>query len=90
METNPETDMMAVPVENGTKMLPRRAGTRSMVPTTWLTRSLKIEYVGPSGEARETTATLLDWCPVGLLLNIAGAKTLLSWERLVMCELIED
>jgi hypothetical protein len=86
-----ETDMSApVMTENGTKMLPKRAGTRSMVPTTWLARSLRVEYVGAAGDARETTATLLDFCPVGLLLNIAGAKTLLAWERLVLCELIED
>jgi hypothetical protein len=49
-----------------------------------------VEYVGVAGDARETTATLLDWCPAGLLLNIAGAKALLCWERVVMCELIED
>ncbi len=87
-----DTDMMAAPtrqVENG-KTVPRRAGTRSMVPTTWLARSLRVEYVGAAGDARETTATLLDFCPAGLLLNIAGAKTLLAWERLVLCELIED
>jgi hypothetical protein len=81
---------MTAPDHNGTPALPKRAGTRSMVPITWLTRSLRVEYVGADGDARETTATLLDWCPVGLLLNIAGAKTLLAWERLVMCELIED
>jgi hypothetical protein len=51
---------------------------------------LRVEYVGAAGDARETTATLLDFCPAGLLLNIAGAKTLLAWERLVLCELIED
>jgi hypothetical protein len=43
-----------------------------------------------AGGARETTATLIDWSPVGLLLNVAGGKTLLSWDRLVLCELVED
>lgn len=84
------TEMVAVPVDNGTKTLPRRAGTRTMIPTTWIDRTLRVEYVGAGGEAREMTCTFLDWTPVGLLLNIAGAKTLLAWERLVMCELIED
>jgi hypothetical protein len=32
----------------------------------------------------------LDWCPVGMLLSIARAKTLLCWERLVLAELQED
>jgi hypothetical protein len=40
--------------------------------------------------AQETEATLLDWCPIGMLLSIAGAKTLISWERLVLAELRED
>jgi len=26
----------------------------------------------------------------GPVLNIGGAKTLLSWDRLVLCELVED
>jgi hypothetical protein len=39
---------------------------------------------------QETTATLIDWSPVGLLLNVAGGKSLLSWDRLVLCELVED
>jgi hypothetical protein len=82
--------MMTAPTANGTPALPKRAGVRTMVPTTWIDRTLKLEYVGAAGMGRETTATLLDWCPAGLLLNIAGAKTLLPWERLILCELIED
>jgi hypothetical protein len=92
LETDTTPDMMAAPtrqVENG-KTVPRRAGTRSMIPTTWLARSLRVEYVGAAGDAKEITATLLDWCPLGLLLSIAGAKCLLAYERVVMCELIED
>ena len=65
-------------------------GVRGMVPSAWMDRTVRLEYVGAAGDARETTATFLDWTPVGLLLNIAGAKTLLAWERLVLCELQED
>ncbi len=79
-----------IPSSNGEKPLPRRAGTRGLLPTTWLNRSLRVEYVGASGKPQETTATLLDWCPLGLLLNIAGAKTLLPFERVVLAELVED
>ena len=81
---------MTAPTTNGDKSLPKRAGVRTMIPSTWIDRTMRIEYVGASGDARETTATFLDWTPVGLLLNIAGAKTLLAWERLVLLELQED
>ena len=83
-------EYMTAPTTNGDAPLPKRAGVRTMVPTTWIDRTLRVEYVGASGAARETTATFLDWTPVGLLLNIAGSKTLLAWERLVLCELQED
>jgi hypothetical protein len=84
------TEYMSAPDKNGTPSLPKRAGARSMVPTTWIDRTLRLEYIGADGDGRETTATLLDWSPVGLLLNVAGGKTLLAWERLVLAELIED
>jgi hypothetical protein len=78
------------PTLNGDKPLPKRAGVRIMIPTTWLTRDVRLEYVGTAGDARETTATLLDWTPVGILVNTAGAKSLIAWDRLVLCELQED
>jgi hypothetical protein len=81
---------MAVPTTNGDKPLPRKVGRRTMLPSTWIDRTIRLEYVGSAGDARETKATLLDWSPVGLLLNIAGGKTLLAWERLVLAELQED
>ena len=60
------------------------------MPSTWLTRALRVEYTDAAGKAASTEAVLLDWCGAGLLLNIAGGKTLLSWDRLVLCELVED
>jgi hypothetical protein len=84
------TEYMVAPDKNGTPALPKRAGVRSMVPTTWIDRTIRVEYEGAGGESREATATLLEWSPVGLLLNIAGGKTLLAWERLVLAELQED
>ena len=80
---------MTAPTTNGDLSLPRRNGPRSMVPGTWLGRDVRLEYVGADGKGRETSATLLDWCPTGLLVSVAGAKTLLWWERLVLCELVE-
>jgi hypothetical protein len=84
------TEYMIASDKNGAPALPKRAGVRSMVPTTWIDRTIRIEYEAAGGVSRETTATLLDWSPVGLLLNIAGGKTLLAWERLVLAELQED
>jgi hypothetical protein len=82
--------MVTRPTTNGDKSLPRRSGPKGLMPSTWLNRTLRLEYVGAAGEYRESTATLLDLYPAGPVLNIAGAKTLLCWERLVLCELIED
>jgi hypothetical protein len=84
------TEYMTAPSANGDKPLARKVGVRTMLPSTWIDRTIRLEYVGAAGDARETMATFLDWTPVGLLLNIAGAKTLLAWERLVLCELQED
>jgi hypothetical protein len=61
-----------------------------MLPAKWLNRSLRCEYTGADCKAQETQAVLLDWCPAGVLLGIAGAKTLLSWDRLVFAQLRED
>src|SRR5215208_4924070 len=66
---------MTTPNMNGDKRLPRRDGPRGLLPTTWLNRSLRVEYTGASGEAQQTSATLLDVYPFGPVLNIAGAKT---------------
>ena len=81
---------MTAPTTNGDKPLPRRVGTRSMLPSTWLGRTLRIEYVGPDSMAAATTGTLLDWCPVGPILLLAGARTIVSWDRLVLVELHGD
>jgi hypothetical protein len=38
----------------------------------------------------ETSRTLLDLSSFGLIVNITGAKAVISWERLVLVELVED
>ncbi len=81
---------MTAPTSNGDRPLPRRIGTRSMLPSTWVSRSLRVEYVAADDHAATTDAVLLDWCPVGMLVLIGGAKTLLGWDRLVLAELQED
>jgi hypothetical protein len=82
-------EAMTAPDANG-QIHAKRVGPKGLMPSTWVNRTLRVEYVGGGGETRETSATLLDLYPAGPVLNIAGAKTLLCWERLVLCELVED
>lgn len=60
-----------------------------MVPSTWLDRTLRVEYADAGGKKVESSGVLLDWCPVGVILSFAGAKTLIPWERLALVELVE-
>ena len=83
-------EAMTRPDSNGTPSLPKRSAPKGMLPSTWLNRSLKLEYVDGFGTGVETTGTLLDCFPAGPILNMNGAKTLISWDRLVLCELVED
>jgi hypothetical protein len=86
--TSPE--MMAAPVaaDNGHKSLPRRA-PKGLLPSTWHERELRIEHV-VGGGVRETTGTLADTFPTGLILNVSGRRTLISWDTLCVVELVPD
>ncbi len=64
------------PSTNGDKLLPKRAGMRTMLPSAWIGKTIRLEYIGAATDAREISATFLDWTPVGLLLNIAGGEDL--------------
>ncbi len=61
-----------------------------MLPSSWISRAVKIEYVGAAGEMQQTSATLLDWCGMGPVFNLAGARTVVGWDRLCVLELVED
>jgi hypothetical protein len=74
----------------GSIPLPKRSAPKGLLPSTWLERTLKLEYVDGFGVGQATSGILLDLYPAGPVLNIGGAKTLLSWDRLVLCELVED
>ena len=81
---------MTRPDVNGTPALPKRSAPKGLLPSTWIERTLKVAYTDCYGSGQETSGTLLDLYPAGPVLNIAGAKTLICWERLVLCELVED
>ena len=78
----------ARPDSNGDAGLPRRP--KGLLPSTWLGRTLRISYVDCYGSGQETSGTLLDFFPAGLVLHIDGVKTLISWDRLVAVQLVED
>jgi len=81
------TEMMPTPTTNGETPLPKRA-SKGMLPSTWLSREVRLEYTDADGKAAQTSGVLLDWCPAGEVLSIFGAETLLAWERLVLVEQI--
>ena len=63
----------------------RSASSASSAHTNWPADPMRFY-----GSGQQTSGTLLDLYPAGPVLNIGGAKTLLSWDRLVLCELVED
>jgi hypothetical protein len=83
-------EAMTRPDVNGTPSLPKRSAPRGLLPSTWLERPLKVAYTDCHGIGVESSGTLLDLYPAGPVLNMGGAKTLIAWDRLVLCELVED
>jgi hypothetical protein len=83
-------EAMTAPTVDGQPFLPKRRGPKGLLPSTWITRTLKVAYTDCYGGGQETSGTLLDLYPAGPILNIGGARTMLSWDRLVWCELVED
>jgi len=55
-----------------------------------MNRTLRVAYTDCHGAGVETSGTLLDLYPAGPVLSLNGAKTLLSWDRLAVVELVED
>jgi hypothetical protein len=83
-------EAMTRPDVNGTPSLPKRSALRGLLPSTWLERTLKVAYTDCHGIGVESSGALLDLYPAGPVLNMGGAKTLIAWDRLVLCELVED
>jgi hypothetical protein len=83
-------EAMTAPTVDGQPSLPKRAGPKGLLPSTWLARTLKVAYTDCYGSGQETSGTLLDFYPAGPILSIAGQKTCVCWERLVLAALVED
>ncbi len=83
------SELVTKPPTNGERPLPRRQ-PKGLLPGTWVGRTLRLEYLDAWGAGATTDATLLELYPFGPVLSIDGAKTALSWDRLVLAELTDD
>jgi hypothetical protein len=84
------TAYMASSNANGKPALPKRSGPKGLLPSTWLQREIRVAYMDACGSGVETSGTLLDFYPFGVIVNIRGAKTALSWEAVRVVELVDD
>jgi len=83
-------EAMTRPDVNGTPSLPKRSTARTMLPSTWLERTVRLEYVDAYGGGQSSTGALLDWCAVGVICNLQGEKTVVAWDALRAVTLIND
>ncbi len=63
---------------------------RTALPSTWLNRGLSIQYRNAYDEGVETSGILAGLFPFGMIVNIKGAKTVISWDAVRVVELVED
>jgi hypothetical protein len=78
------------PAGYGDKPLPKRNGPKGLLPSTWLQRVCKVEYVDARGAGVSTSGLVLDTFPTGIVVAIDGAKTLVSWDAVKLIELQND
>ena len=79
---------MTTPASCGDAPLPKRNGVKTLMPASWLKRGVRLEYQA-GGECRETNGQLQNFYPTGCVVNIRGARTLIRWDVLLLCELVE-
>ena len=86
-----ETDVaVTTPGAFGDTLLPKRNGSRGLLPSTWQERAIRVEHEGAGGVGVETSGILLDWCGTGPVFNLGGGRVLVAWDRLVSLELVND
>jgi hypothetical protein len=84
------TAPMTAPFMDGRAQLPKRNGPRTMIPLTWLGREALVEYTTPDGKGVSTSATLLDWCGLGIICTITGARSIVACDAIRTVELRGD
>jgi hypothetical protein len=75
---------------DGHAPLPKPNGPRAMIPLTWLDREALVEYMSSDSRTVSTSATLLDWCGLGIICAIAGARSIVAWDAIRIVELRGD
>jgi hypothetical protein len=62
-------EAMTAPTMDGQPFLPKRRGPKSLLPSTWLERTLKVEYTDCYGSGQATSGTLSPMRGEGALLD---------------------
>jgi hypothetical protein len=83
-------EVLTAPDLSGRTALPKRGGPRSLLPLSWVGRSVRLEYVDAWGAAQRTSGMLLDFGPTRPILNIRGGRTLLTLDCIRLVELVGD
>ena len=76
------------PASNGEAPLPKRSAPKSLLPSTWISRTVKVSYGGSLG--KEAIGTLLDIYPFGPILRLDGETTALAWDSVRSVPLVND
>ena len=84
------TAPMTAPSMDGHAPLRFGNGARTMLPLSWLGREALVEYTSSDGRGVSTSATLLDWCGLGIICAIAGARSIVAWDAIRIVELRGD
>jgi hypothetical protein len=58
-----------------------------MVPTTWVNQQVLIEYATADGSGASTSAVLLDWCGLGLIVAMNRPRAVIPWDSIRWLEL---
>ena len=70
--------------------LERRSGPRTLLPATWVGRTVRAGYVGADGAGVESEGTLLDLYPFGVVMNLEGERAAVAWDALRVVTLVDD
>jgi len=70
--------------------LERRSGPRTLLPATWVGRTVRASYMGADGCGVESEGTLLDLYPFGVVMNLEGERAVIAWECLRVVTLVND
>ena len=70
--------------------LAKRPGPRTLLPATWVGRTVRASYMGADGAGVESEGTLLDLYPFGVVMNLEGERAAVAWDALRVVTLVND